>query len=226
MTELARTPSSLPQYARDADRPYDGDPWLRQAKETPSQFAAFQLYLNLDAEKRTIKEATRLYYESIDKPMPKTPTLLSRWSKAHRWEERALAYDNFLMAKQVAANKREAIKASARHAKAAQEIQEVLLLPMQKLRERIKANGDEFDFIDGMSDEDLYKFARSVQGDVIPWQKAERDALNATSDAVVPRAELKVKGELVRRMLKDGTVRELAERIVIESTEPVNPSDD
>lgn len=222
-TNIVRSPT-LPAYAKNEDRPYDGDPWARQPRESAKSYHAFRIFLDM-GDDRSRPEALRRYATETG-----VKSAGNSWPKKHRWEERALAFDNYMTSIEVATHKKQRIRAATRHAKQAAEIQEVLMLPMQKLRERLRdaLSGDEsaLTMFDTMEDDQLAKVARSFTSDLPTWQKAERDALSSTSDTVVPRAELKAKGEIVRQILAaDPSVRALMEAVTfsVEVSETVDP---
>lgn len=60
-------------------------PWECQEKETPKPYAAFCIYRDMGAQRSVRKVAEKL---------GKSETLISRWSSAHNWVERAAAWDS------------------------------------------------------------------------------------------------------------------------------------
>lgn len=218
---LAHTRRGLPKYAKDVDRPYEGDPWARQPKESAKAHSAFLIYLRM--EDRTLAAADRAYNVANGRPNSRNAQS-AQWATKHRWSERALAYDNYITSIEVAAHKRQLVRSATRHAKQAAEIQEVLMLPMNELRKRIEEQGGEFEAVASLSDDSLMKLARSFAADVPIHQKSEREALTSTSATVVPRTEVKAKGEIVRQLLMaDPSVRALMEKVTftVETTEPL-----
>lgn len=66
-------------------------PWERQPDESPAAFGAFRTYLELGAG-RTVVEA---YRQATERPeATQASGTWNSWAKAHRWEERARAWDN------------------------------------------------------------------------------------------------------------------------------------
>lgn len=60
-------------------------PWERQEGETPKQFEAFVVYMNFGCERSHVKVAEKL---------GKSANLISRWSSANNWVERAGLWDD------------------------------------------------------------------------------------------------------------------------------------
>jgi len=60
-------------------------PWDRQDSDTPKSFAAFELYLAQEPKTRSLRH--------VAATCGKSETLIGRWSKAHKWPERVLAFD-------------------------------------------------------------------------------------------------------------------------------------
>lgn len=60
-------------------------PWERQSTDTPKSFAAFELYLAQEPKTRSLRQ--------VAATCGKSETLIGRWSKAHKWPERVLAFD-------------------------------------------------------------------------------------------------------------------------------------
>jgi hypothetical protein len=58
--------------------------WERQSTDTEKAFEAFETYLRMGTARSLVKVAERC---------GKHPSLMERWSKRDRWQERAVAYD-------------------------------------------------------------------------------------------------------------------------------------
>lgn len=217
MSNLARRlPSEvsphLPDYAKDKDRPYEGDPWQRQPKETSTSYSAFQKYLELGGS-RTVAEAARVAERS--------PRVCYGWSTKHRWVERAEAWDAFQDTLRINKLRRQKIKAAERHAEDAMKVQEVLTRPMDKLRDRLVEvlDGKRPDWLDNLDDEELTKLAKAFGESLPAMQKAERDALGSVDDVPVRDTKLKMKGEVLRRILGDKSMVGVLERAQFEIEE-------
>lgn len=223
-TNLVSSPKNRPKYAKDEDREYVGDPWARQPKESKKAYGAFRIYLDL-GDKRTIAEADRRYRAQQGLPPCETPRLCPRWSSNHRWVERATAYDNFIDAKTIAANKRKAIRAAEKHAEQASQVQEVLMQPVDEYRKRLAEHGVP-QIIQDLDDVNLLKLVAAFGKDLPAMQKAERDALNSTSSTVVAPAQVKAKGEVVRRILARPDLIGLMESLSFEMTATEEPSEE
>jgi hypothetical protein len=63
-------------------------PWERQKDESAQAFEAFSLYLGMGVD-RSLRELAR--------KLSKSYTLVSRWSREKKWQERVRAYDNHLV---------------------------------------------------------------------------------------------------------------------------------
>jgi hypothetical protein len=207
----------MPNYAKNADREYKGDPWLRQPEESGKAYEAFTIYLNLDHGQRTIAEAGRRYAEKYG--LKPATNQCAQWSRKHRWKERAEAYDNFMTAKEVAVHKRRRVAAATKHADQAAEIQEVLMQPVTELRKRIREQGGTLAVIADLDDVGLMRLAKLFGSDLPAHQRAEREALSSTGDVTPPSGQLQVKGAMVKRILQNKTLRGLTEAMAIETTQ-------
>jgi hypothetical protein len=213
--DLVPTTRKLPKYAQDANRPYEGDPWTKQPGESPRAFECFCIFRDL--ENRTQKEAERIYRERYG--LSEKSTFANKWATKHRWIERVEAYDAFMDAKRITAMRRQKVRSAEKHAQQAAEIADTLMMPMNKLRARIKASGDDFDFIDAMDDESLMKLARSFALDVPQIHRAEREALGSvTENPVVNTKIIAERGALLKRVLADPNLIGVMERLTIETT--------
>lgn len=242
MTDLARVdqpkpvPQSrrtLPKYALDKDRPYEGDPWLRQPNETAMAYSAFCLYRDLEPSQRTITAAYKLHCEREGKPLQRrkkdgtvNTSSWSKWSTCNRWTERVEAFDSFTDAKLITANRRSKIRAATKHAEQAAALQEIAMLPVNELRERLRAQGGQLSVIADLDEVSLIKLVNAVGRDLPSYQKAEREALGSTSETVVATREIRAKGEIVKRMLADRTMGDLMERVSIEESVTVRVEND
>lgn len=212
-----------PKYAKEADRPFVGDPWDRQPHETAKAHAAFIVYRELPPDERTVVKAHNLIRAKEGLEPTRSHGPYYKWSSKHRWEDRAAAYDAYMAAKTRARLERRKLKVAEEHADQMEDAIEVFATPVKKLADRLRAqskNGD-MTFIDKLTDEELLKLARSMTGEVPGYQKAQREALSVTGDAPVPKATVKAKGELLRAIVGDPTVRAMVERITLETKHTV-----
>lgn len=60
-------------------------PWERQTTDTPKSFVLFELYLAQPADTRSLANVSR--------QCGKSPGLIERWSRKHKWVERVAAFD-------------------------------------------------------------------------------------------------------------------------------------
>lgn len=222
MTDLATTPNYLPKYARE-ERPYEGDPWAKQSTEPNKAFAAFECYLSLEPEERTLTKANDLYRQRNGMVSQQGVGSAGRWSKIHRWEERAEAYDAYVAARQRARLERRKLKAAERHADQLEDALEVFSAPSSKLAARLReqAARDGVDFIDNLDDEDLMKLARVFAGDLPGLQKAQREALGSGGGVSAEPAKIRAKGEKLRRLIANPQMLQLIERVTLEVEEPI-----
>jgi hypothetical protein len=108
MTDLATTSSAPARFSEE---------WERQQGEPPKAWAAFCIYRDMGDERGVTKvrdKAGGLYKHS---------TLL-RWAEAHRWVERARAWDNYVDRRRQAAFLKEQEEMARRHIKTGQQLQE------------------------------------------------------------------------------------------------------
>jgi hypothetical protein len=68
------------------------DPWERRPDEEPHQYQAFEIYMNLPPEKRSLKQAYRLYIDNPDAAGPSDN--FKGWAKRYNWKVRATAWDD------------------------------------------------------------------------------------------------------------------------------------
>lgn len=89
-------------------------PWERQDGESPRAFEAFAAYLEMGAD-RSLR--------AVGQKLVKSYALISRWSAAHRWVERAAAYDAEIRRQAYTAASKKARKMLDRHICTALELQ-------------------------------------------------------------------------------------------------------
>lgn len=199
-----------------------GDPWDRQPGESSKAYMAFTYYLKLDPEDRTVREGMERYNISIGKKPQNRETSGSfntyMWSTKFRWEERASAYDSFMLAKEIAAQKRRRVKIATKHADDAAAVQEIIMLPVKELRERLAAQGGKLTAVSELDEGSLIKLMKAMTSDLPAMQRSEREALGSVSDEVAPRAELKAKGDIVRKILASRELIGMAEKVTFELT--------
>lgn len=220
---LQPAPKSLPNYAKDKDRPYVGNPWDRQPNETKKAYSAFLLYRDMEPDERTIAGAERIYRKEHGLAIESKSKLLYNFSSKHRWEERAEAWDNYLAAKKAAALKRRAIKAAEKHADLAADALMVASAPAQKLaqrmREQLENDPDGKDFLDKLTDEDLMRLHK-VFGDSMPgFAKMEKDALSGAVDSTPAPQKLNAKAQKLRAIMGNKEVMGLLEQVTVEVSE-------
>lgn len=218
---IERTPSYLPKYTRE-ERPYEGDPWSRQPYEPKKAFTAFECFIGLEPEDRTITKANDVYRAKMGM-QPGKPISLYRWSKTHRWEERAEAYDSYVAARTRARLERKKLRAAEKHADQLEDALTVFSAPTSKLAQRLRDQLAEkgVDFIDDMDDGDLMKLARVFAGDLPGLQKAQREALSSGGGVSAEPARIKARGEKLRRIIGNPDMLQLVERITLEVEESV-----
>lgn len=76
----------------ESSTPRPKDSWERRREEPPKAYYAFQCYLELPPEKRTLKEAYRLHTGNHNAAGPSDN--FRGWAKRHDWSERAEAWDD------------------------------------------------------------------------------------------------------------------------------------
>lgn len=216
----------LPKYALDTDRPYDGDPWSRQSKETARAYDAFQMYLSIDPERRTYVEAGRVYSEKFD--VKNGAAICQRYGSTHRWIERAEAWDAYMDAKTRRKLERRRLRVAEKQADQAEAAADVLSTPAtilaQRMREQLAADG--VTFMDALTDDQLLKLTSSLSKDVPGMQKAVRDALGSVTGTSQEPAKLKAKGDVLRRVLANPQMLSIVESLTIDVEIPLETTDD
>lgn len=97
-----------PRAAKKA-RPVEPlEPWDQQEGESGPAFAGFVAYRDQPADERSVRKVAR--------SLSKSGSLIRRWSAAHRWVERAKAWDLHQDRARQKALEREQIAAARRHA--------------------------------------------------------------------------------------------------------------
>lgn len=211
----------LPKYAKDTDRPYEGDPWERQPKETAKSYSAFVVYRDMKPDERSVGKAYLVYRESIGTPTTNT-TPGYKWSMQHRWEERAAAYDAYLAKKLRNRLERRRLETAEKHADQLEDALEVFTAPAIEFANRMRRSlaEDGYTFVTTMSDEDLLKLVKTMTGEVPGLQKAQRDALTTGAETPLPSAaKVKAKGQLLRQIVENKDMRGLVERMQFEVEE-------
>lgn len=67
-------------------------PWEKLAEESAKAFRAFQIFLELEPSKRSLRAAYMEAYNK-DSSCVKSPQFMTDWSLNFKWKERALEYD-------------------------------------------------------------------------------------------------------------------------------------
>jgi hypothetical protein len=86
--ELVEPTAITPAPPKPREAPVEVRAWERQDDETPTQYAAFCVYLDLPLTKRSIAAVARAQGVRV---RPR-----EMWAKKNRWKERALAYDRHM----------------------------------------------------------------------------------------------------------------------------------
>src|SRR5260370_36384640 len=138
-------------------------PWEQQPEETPRAYGAFCVYRDL-GPRRTLAAAAAAFFERTgDAPERQ----VDKWSSAHRWVERAAAWDRHLDAEGRAAQETARREMAERHGR------EARALPAKAL-ERLRALRPE-----ELSPADVLRF-------FVEAAELERAALGGTGSAPPP----------------------------------------
>jgi len=81
--------------------------WERQQNEGPEAFEAAHIYIEMGEGRSTYKVADQV---------GKSIALIQRWSSQHDWVERARAFDNYLLRRDLEELEADRVKARKRHA--------------------------------------------------------------------------------------------------------------
>lgn len=103
----------------------DTNPWERQEGESVKAFEAFMVYLKL-GDDRSVR--------AVGQECAKSRSLISRWCTAHRWVERAAAYDADVQRKAHAAAVKKQRKMAERHISIALQLQEKALAALADMK--------------------------------------------------------------------------------------------
>lgn len=113
----------------------DGKPWEQLPDESAKAHAAFCLYRDQPRETRTLAETGRLTL--LQPGGQRHIKLLNRWHAAHRWAERARAWDAEMDRIRAQAFADEVANTARRHAQIAAQNMNVLMAPAVELSKRI-----------------------------------------------------------------------------------------
>lgn len=188
---------------------FTGSPWSRQPNETDKSYLAFTCYRDLGYERSLAKAEVR-YRAKLDinpKPLSDLPTpQIEQWSSKFLWVERVAAYDDWLDAQELAAHRRARVRSATRHAEQAAKVSEALMRPVNLYLERLNKIGAGLrpDELDDLSDEDLLRLGRYTAGLLVDMQRAEASAYRSTDDTQPKSEAVKVRGEVLRRVLSSG----------------------
>ena len=103
----------------------DTKPWERQEGESAKAFEAFNVYLEMGAD-RSVR--------AVGQKLDKSRTLIGKWSATYGWVERAAAYDDDLQRKAHAQAARKARKMTDRHINIALKMQEKARASLAELK--------------------------------------------------------------------------------------------
>jgi len=81
-------------------------PWEQQVGEGSKSYGAFVLYRDMGYERT---------YQAVSDKVQKDYSLIRRWAKRHNWANRALAYDAFLLKKDLEAKVKKIKDMNAHH---------------------------------------------------------------------------------------------------------------
>ena len=102
----------------------DTKPWERQEGESAKAFEAFNVYLEMGAD-RSVR--------AVGQKCSKSVSLIMRWSATYGWVERAAAYDDDLQRKAHAQAAKKARKMTDRHISIALKMQEKALMALEQM---------------------------------------------------------------------------------------------
>lgn len=206
---------------------FSGDPWSQQPGESARAFLAFTHYRDLGMERSQAKadENYRAEVGLTPKPAKELPTKqISEWSRIFRWVERCAAYDDHLDAIQLAIHRKQRIRSATLQANRAAKAAAALSHPMELYVRRMEevAGGRRLDQLNDLGDEDLLRLARHAISLLPEMHKAERDALNSTTDAAPQMERVKLRGEVLRRVLGSSELFGALEQVAFELTADVD----
>lgn len=102
----------------------------RRPKESAKAFAAFEVYrdMGLDRSLRRVAEG-----------LARNVKTLARLSKRNEWVKRVAAFDSWVSEQKAKETAREIIEMNRRHAQQAKSFQEIALLPLNEMNERMSS---------------------------------------------------------------------------------------
>lgn len=168
-------------------------PWDRQEGETDEAFQAWTAYRDGQPDATT---------RSIAAQLQKSTTLIQRWSRRWRWQDRLRAWsieqDRVRQEQQL----EHVQNRTKRHAQIAEVAQEALARPLAEILRRLsQPDGDQI--LRGMPIWDLYRLAVQA-GRALPRVNAmERLALGLSSEQVDVRDARRAQGERAARQATD-----------------------
>lgn len=112
-----------------AEMKYEGQPWIRQPKESSKAYEAFALYRDMGKE-RTLPKVADACGKSV--------SLMNKWSQANRWVERVTAWDDEVDRQAVREHLADIAKARARQRKMAVNMQGAGMEFLKAIREASK----------------------------------------------------------------------------------------
>lgn len=184
-----------------------GNPWDKQTvlRETDKAFAAFCVYRDMEPHERTYIAAETLFRQSIGERAPDVEATggFRAWAKKYRWKERVDAFDTYTERKRLAIQERRKARAMERHADQAAEIQEALMAPLKKYRERLLEilDGKRKDELDELTDVELIALGKATAGVVMNAAKEEREALGGHSEVTASSMKLQSRKVVLQKIL-------------------------
>jgi hypothetical protein len=100
--------------------------WERQEGETKTAYDAFWAYC-------VVPDGKKRGYAKVAEKLSKSASLIGRWAKRWCWEERARAYDNHLVEKEIEAIKKQRVEAAKRQARIAKSFQGKIISRLNNL---------------------------------------------------------------------------------------------
>jgi len=164
--------------------------WYRQEGESDSAYNYFDVYRNLPFSKRSVSQVAKLTNN-------KSNNRLFQYAKDFNWDERARAWDNYVIAKQdeFIIKQREEVKLE--YIQEARSIRKAILVPIRSFAKKINA-GENFD---AKSLTELYKMVIQTPDKFKKLQEIEFTALGEASD--IKKEDITSNGNTIKITFED-----------------------
>jgi len=150
----------------------DTPAWYRQEGEGDAPYEYFDVYRKLPLSKRSVTAAQKIAGN-------KSNNRFFEYSKKYNWEERARAWDNYVVAKHDEFIVKQKNEIKLEHLQESRALRKALSIPLRSFAKKINVNGDNFD---GKSLTELWKMIIKTPNNLRIIQQIEFTALGEASE--------------------------------------------